>query len=153
MVYIHSPNIMSLSSISHITCPPEGLHKCNTRCDNCIFKMESLCGWWHFVQTGWIVVSSSSWRISRSATPTSWLQHCKDSVTPTRVKATNCKHMIEHIQETFVQIQLAINKTFSHQTTGISAFVPSHFPLKTTCNSKNRERFYIWQAVSWCFFQ
>ena len=53
-------------------------------------------------------------------------QHSKDSVTPTLVKAPNGKHMIEHIQETLVQIQIAANQTFSHQTTGISAFVSSH---------------------------
>ena len=87
----------------------------------------------------------------RKQIATLW-QHCKDSVTPTRVKATNCKHMIEHIQETFVQVQVAMNKTFSHQTTGISAFVPSHF-LQNYLQLQNRERFYIWQAVSWCFFQ
>ena len=63
----------------------------------------------------------------RKKIATLW-QHSKDSVTPTRVKASNGKHTIEHVQETFVQIQVAVNKAFSHQTTGISAFVPFHFP-------------------------
>ena len=46
---------------------------------------------------------------------------------PTRVKASNGKHTVEHIQEAFVQIQVAVNDTFNHQTIGISTFVPS-FP-------------------------
>ena len=53
----------------------------------------------------------------------------QDSVTPTRVKASNGKHTMEHIQETFVQIQVAVNKPFSPQTTGIGAIVPSCFFL------------------------
>ena len=48
-------------------------------------------------------------------------------MTPTRVTASNGKPIIEHIEETFVQTQIAVNKTFGLQTTGISAFVPFHF--------------------------
>ena len=65
--------------------------------------------------------------IGRKQIATFW-QHSKDSVTPTRVTASNGKPIIEHIEETFVQTQIAVNKTFGLQTTGISAFVPFHFP-------------------------